>query len=145
MVSILVPVLKNSVRKGFDARVCRAIAFVFAISCPVVLNACAEKPVDSTGNSVQSNIQSNTNTQTNSNLDPQTGLEKEGRARAIDVLNQLGKIEEENKKKGIEPAPEKDVEVIEPFSDASPDTTSGSNTGLSESSSRMPSPFKKSE
>lgn len=139
--SILGLVPKNSVRKSFNARVGRAIAVVFAVSCPVVLTACGEKPVESTGNSVQSNVQSNTGTQTNSNLDPQTGLEKEGRARAVDVLNQLGKIEEENKKKGIEPAPEKDVEVIDPYNDADP----GATTGSSESSSRMPSPFKKSE
>lgn len=142
VVSILGLVPKNSVQKGYDARSRRAIAFVIAISCPVVLSACGEKPAESTGNSVQSNVQStNTDTQTNSNLDPQTGLEKEGRARAVDVLNQLGKIQEENKEKGIEPAPEKDVEVIDPYNDASQGTTSGS----SESGSRMASPFKKSE
>ncbi|MBY0550772.1 MAG: hypothetical protein K2W95_26065 [Candidatus Obscuribacterales bacterium] len=140
MVSIL-DLVKGSARKGIDARGCRVTAFVFALSCPIVVSSCGEKPVEPTGNSAQSSIQSNTSPQTGSNLDPQTGLEKEGRARAVDVLNQLGKIEEENKKKGIEPAPEKDVELVDPYNDADPGTASGS----AESGKRMPSPFKKSE
>ena len=140
-------VAKRFVRKSGTAFFWRGLAFlVVAASLPVVLGACGgEKPVEpsvssSPNNSVQSNTQSNS--QTSSNLDPQTGLEKEGRARAVDALSQLDKLHEEDKKNGIEPAPEKDVEVIDPYNDA---TTTGMSGAQAESSSRMPSPFKKSE